>query len=84
MACARVVLNVVEQSNYSRMFESENIGISVTDYNPQTVRDKILYLYNNPEIVEKTGSNARDYAFANFTREKNTKKFVKLLRELER
>ncbi len=83
MACGRVVLNIVEQSNYSRMFDSENIGISVTDYNPKTVRDKIVYLFNNPEISKKMGMNARNYAFANFTREKNTKKFVKLFRELE-
>lgn len=83
MACGRVVLNVVEQSNYSRIFERENIGISVTDFDPISVRDRILFLYGNPEIVEVIGANAREYALANYSREENTGKFVKLLRELE-
>lgn len=83
MACGRVVLNAVEESNYSRMFESENIGVSVTDFEPASVRDRILFLYDNPEIVKEIGENAKKYALANFSREENTGKFVKLLRELE-
>lgn len=83
MACGRVVLNVVDESNYSRTFEDERIGVSVTDFNPETIKERILYLYNNPEVVKEMGAKAREFALANFSREENTAKFVKLMRELE-
>ncbi len=82
MACGRVVLNVVEPSAYSRIFERYQIGVSVTDYNPRTVSDKILELYRDRYQVDMIGRNARQYAHRYYTREANTEKFIKLFTEL--
>ncbi len=82
MACGRVVLNVVEPSAYSRIFERYHVGVSVTDYNPHSVADKILELYHDRTLAEAIGKNAREYAHKYYTREVNTEKFVKLFLEL--
>ena len=44
--------------------DNEN-GILFEPENPKDLGDKILYLLKNPELMEKLGRNARDYAVKN-------------------
>ena len=82
MAASRVILNSVEESNYTALFDKYHIGINVKDHDPNKVFEAINYLYHHREEMMIIGKNARDYAYLHFSRETNTKKFVELIKSL--
>jgi colanic acid biosynthesis glycosyl transferase WcaI len=84
MAAKRVLLNVVEESDYTRLFESENAGVNVTDYNPDTVAEKIVWLSEHPEKCAEYGENAYRYSYAHYSRKENTAKFILKSTELQK
>ena len=82
MAAKRVILNSVEKSEYTDTFEEYDMGENVTDHAPETVANRILYLFENRERREKIGENACQYAYDNYSRKKNTAQFAELLLSL--
>src|SRR5659263_30131 len=83
MACRRVVLNAVEEnSDYFRMFNENNIGLSVSNSHPEKVAEAIRYLHEHPQKVNEMANNAKDYGERFFSRKVNTVKFIDLFKEL--
>lgn len=83
MACRRVVLNAVEEnSDYFRMFNENNIGLSVSNSHPEKVAEAIKYLHEHPQETDEMANNAKDYGERFFSRKVNTVKFIELFREL--
>lgn len=80
MAARRVILNSVEQSEYTDTFDRYDMGVNVTDHDAQSVADQILALYENQERRAEIGENACRYAYENYSRKKNTAQFVELMR----
>ncbi|NDI34883.1 glycosyltransferase family 4 protein [Chengkuizengella sediminis] len=83
MACRRVVLNSVEEdSDYYKMFNDNNIGVSVPNSDPVKVAEKIQYLYNNQEKLLIMAENAKRFGEKHYTRKVNTQKFISLFNEI--
>lgn len=81
MAARRVIINAVEESDYTRLFEQYEMGINVLDYSAEEVSKVILCLYENPCKCKTIGDNAYEYAFCNYSRKQNTSQFIDLIRE---
>lgn len=81
MAARRVIINAVEESDYTRLFEQYEMGINVLDYSAEEVSKVILCLYENPCKCKKIGDKAYEYAFCNYSRKQNTSQFIDLIRE---
>lgn len=79
MAAKRVILNSVEDSDYTKLFDDYKMGINVTNHNPETVAEAILDLKNNSEKCAELGENAYSFAYENYSRKKNTAQFVDLI-----
>ncbi len=84
MAARRVILNSVEKSEYTDMFEQYDMGENVTDHDAQSVADRILYLYENRERREVIGENACRFAYEHYSRKKNTAQFAELMLSLDK
>ena len=83
MACGRVIVNSVdENSEYAKMFEREKIGSSagVNDY--AKLAERILFLYQNPQICAEYGARAKEYGKKEYSRIVNTRKYIELFYEL--
>ncbi len=83
MACHRVIVNSVdEDSDYYKMFEKEQIGISASNNNPESVVNAILKLRNNSDLREKYAENAKKFSLGFYSRSVNTKKHINILYNL--
>lgn len=83
MACRRVIINSVEEnSDYYKMFNENDIGISVSNDNHHALANAILYLYNNPERIREMSEKAMRFGNVNYTSTHNTKKFINIFYEL--
>ncbi|MGI6686176.1 MAG: glycosyltransferase family 4 protein [Bacillota bacterium] len=79
MACNRAIVNSVdEDSDYYRMFNDNEIGISASNNDPEAVVDAILELYNNKEKRELYAKNGQEFGRNYYARSVNTKKFIEL------
>ena len=81
MAAKRVILNAVEESDYTKLFDQYKMGVSVTNYCAEDVAERILYLKEHPEECARIGENAAEYAAEYYSRAKNTKCFVDLIQK---
>lgn len=79
MAAKRVVLNSVEESTYTQLFEKYNMGVNVTNHSSKAVANAIMRLCGNPKECTEIGKNAHQYAYEHYSRNQNTKKFVDLI-----
>lgn len=83
MACGRVIINSVEEeSQYYKMFNDNNIGISVSNDKYYDLPEKILFLYNNRSIINDMAKNAKLFAELNYSNTLSTTKFIKIFEEL--
>lgn len=83
MACRRVVLNAVEEgSDYFKMFNENNIGVSVSNDDPIKVATAIRDLYNHQDKLTILAENAKRYGEQYYTRSVNTEKFISLFKEI--
>lgn len=79
MASSRVVLNVMEKSDYSDMFEEYDMGVSVSSGRPADVAECIRMLYRDISLRKRMGENAQQYSRQHFARSTNTRLFIELL-----
>lgn len=79
MAAEKVILNSVEESAYVELFRENDMGVSITDRNPDKAAQEILALYRNPNRMKVMGKKAAAYAYMHFSRSDNTAKFIDLL-----
>lgn len=83
MSCRRVIVNSVDEwSDYYKMFEREDMGLSASNLDPKAVTDAILTLYNDRELIEHFANNAQPYGKAYYSRTVNTKLYNDLYIEL--
>lgn len=79
MACNRTIVNSVdEKSDYYRMFNENEMGISAPNDNSIAVAAAILDLYNNKEKREKMAKLGHEFGEQHYSRSLNTKKFIEL------
>ncbi|CRK80171.1 glycosyltransferase family 4 protein [Neobacillus massiliamazoniensis] len=85
MACNRAIVNSVdEESDYYRMFNENEMGISAPNDNPRAVADAILDLYNHKEKRDSIAKNGHDFGKKYYSRSVNTKKFIELFETMVR
>lgn len=82
MACRRVIINSVDEwSDYYKMFEREDIGLSASNLDSEAVTAAILKLYNNRSLIEHFANNAQSYGKEYYSRTVNTAKYELLYME---
>lgn len=79
MAAKRIVINSVEESTYTQLFEKYHMGVNVTNNSSEAVAKAIMQLRDSPKERKKIGENAYHYAYKHYSRNINTKKFVDLI-----
>lgn len=62
--------------------EAGNAGLYVEPENPHALKEKILFLYNVPEVRQKMGKAGRQYIEKYFDREKLAEKYLNLIRSI--
>lgn len=83
MSCRRVIVNSVDEwSDYYKMFEREDMGISASNLNPNAVTDAILKLYKNRQLIEHYANNAQSFGKKYYSRTVNTIKYEELYTEM--
>lgn len=84
MACHKVIVNSVEDSYYSRMFEENNMGISVEIEDFDALVNAILTLKNSPEKLEEMGRNSYHFGQERYASDKSTKKLMDIFEKVKR
>lgn len=83
MACNRTIVNSVDDdSDYFRIFNENDMGISASNDNPKAVADAILDLYNNPQKRNRLALNGHEYGKRYYSRSLNTKRLVDLFNNI--
>lgn len=83
MACNRTIVNSVdEDSDYYRVFNDNEIGISVSNKNPDEVSKAIVNLYEDKDKREKYAKQGHEFGEKYYSRSINTKKFADLFYKL--
>lgn len=83
MACRRVIVNSVDEwSDYYKMFEREDMGISASNLDSDAVTAAILKLYQDRGLIAHYAENALKFGKAYYSRSRNTALYEKLYQEL--
>lgn len=83
MACNRTIVNSVdEDSDYYRIFNDNEIGISASNNNADEVAEAIVNLYEDKDKREKYARNSKVFGEKFYSRSVNTGKFVDLFNKL--
>lgn len=84
MACNRAIVNSVDKdSDYFKMFNENQMGISVSNDDPKAVADAIIDLYTNKEMCKHMATRGHEFGKQYYARSVNTKKFINLFLKLE-
>ena len=79
MACKRPIINSVdEDSHYYRMFNENELGISVSNEDPDAVAGAMLRLYQDKPMRELMAINAYNFGKEHYARSKNTARLIDL------
>ena len=70
--------SVDEWSDYYKMFEREDIGLSASNLDPEAVANCILKLYNDRTLIEHFANNAQSYGKSYYSRTVNTALYEQL------
>lgn len=83
MSCRRVIVNSVDEwSDYYKMFERDDIGLSASNLDSDAVTTAILRLYNDRDLIEHYANNAQLYGKKYYSRSINTKRYNDLYVEI--
>lgn len=82
MKCKKVIVNSVEDSNYSRLFDKYNMGYSFEIGDYKKIAECIQYLYDNPKIVSEMGERAFKYSNENYSSTKSINKIIDVFKKL--
>lgn len=83
MACKRVIVNSVElNSYYARMFQDNDMGISVDIEDYDGLAEAIISLYQSPETINRMTQNAYKFVKSNFTSTLSICKLMKIFDEI--
>lgn len=76
MACRKVIVNSVEPSHYSKMFEDNNMGISVDIENVDALAEAVIYLKNHAKKLDEMSQNSYNFGKENYSSDKSIKKLI--------
>lgn len=83
MACRRVIVNAVEEeSDYYKLFNDFNMGISVPVENAEKLAEAIVYLYEHREEREGMVERAYKYTCENYSSTVCTQKILSAFTEM--
>ncbi len=82
MACKRVIINFVEDSFYSRIFNDNRIGFSFTQADIKSAVQVIYQLKNNHNLYNKISLDAFSYTQENYSRRNITQIYIKLFEKV--
>jgi colanic acid biosynthesis glycosyl transferase WcaI len=83
MASARPVLaGVPENSEITRLVHEADCGVVVPPEDPKAMAEAIQDLAKQPDLLERLGSNGRDYVVANFSCPMLVKRYHQVLYEV--
>lgn len=83
MACNRAIVNSVdEDSDYYRIFNEIEIGISVSNNSPDGVAEAIVRLYEDKDKRESFARKGHEFGEKYYSRSVNTEKFIKVFNKL--
>ena len=83
MACNRTIVNSVdENSDYYRIFNDNEIGISASNNDPDEVVKAIVSLYEDKDKRDSLAQNGHKFGEKYFSRSVNTKKFINTFHQM--
>jgi colanic acid biosynthesis glycosyl transferase WcaI len=83
MASGRPVLaSVPDDSEIARLIKDADCGVLVPPEDPQSLAHAIQGLSNQPELLDRYGSNGRRYVAAHFSRRILTRRYHELLHQV--
>ncbi len=81
MACKKPILMVIDGVSRA-LVETAGCGLYAEPENTADIRDKIMYYFNNPEILRRHGENGYAYARNNFDRNVLAIKYIDVLEKM--
>ena len=83
MASGRPVLaSVPDNSEIARLVKDADCGVLVPPEDPQSMAQAIKTLSKQPEVLDRYGTNGRDYVVRHFSRSQLVRKYHQLLHEV--
>ena len=82
LASGKPMINTCSSLEFRNKVEKDNFGINVEAENVEELEKAILKLYQNEELAQKLGKNARKIAEEEFDREKSYYKIVEMINNL--
>lgn len=83
MACNRPVINSVDKdSTYYRMFNENQMGISASNEDPNSVAEAIIELYNDSSKRQLYAENGKKYGAIHYSRKNNTDKLINQIKSV--
>jgi len=82
MAMSKPIIITVDGEARDLVENQAKSGIFAKPENPEDLKDKIIYLYNNKQLCNKLGINGRRFVEQNFDRDKLADKYLKIINSL--
>ena len=82
LACSKPIYNICDESCYKDIFKKYNMGISNTEYDVKKIKEDIVSMMNSSDILKEMGNNGKQYVYEQYSKTKNSKKFVTLCLEI--
>lgn len=85
MACKRTIVNSVdEDSDYYRVFNENELGISASNNSPDDVAEAIVSLYQDKDKRDSFAKKGHEFGKKYYSRSINTKKFMDIFQQMIR
>ena len=84
MAVGKPVMNIVEKSNYYKLFRNNHIGYSFAQDEIQEAVDTINMISQNPECIESFKDDAIDFTNRVYSKNNNTNRLLDMLEKLQK
>ena len=77
-----MIANYDEDTDLERLVKDNALGVFSAADDSEQMAERIMVMYNNRELCEEYGRNARQYILDNVSKEKSTQKYVDVIKEV--
>jgi len=84
MACHKVIINSVEDSYYARMFEENEMGVSVAIDDYDALANAVISLKESPEKLARMAQRSYEFGKNNYASDKSTQKLIDIFKKVKR
>lgn len=77
-----VIANYDEDTDLERLVKENGLGVFSAADDSEQMAERIMEMYNNRELCDEYGRNARQYILDNVSKEKSTQKYVDVIKEV--